>query len=266
MKHPFIRTHLPSFTPVALGVLAFLGAGAAEAFTYATGDLVGIFVNAGTELEVDLGPLSSLTNGQSFTFQAPPQFAGAGAIGGTFAALQTFAPFTGLAPRSISYSTDPSVNPLSFDNKANYITKISPAQSSIDTGTGSGWLPDLNKLPPAGMSDVILNTPTELAIPTSDVNSWTSLIGPKVNDSLPFSTVVNLMGNGALVPVWTGTRTATTTTHTVEVGELTVDGNPSSDGSTVGIKFSVIPEPGTLWLLGAGLSGLAWVGRRQRKQ
>jgi hypothetical protein len=116
------------------------------------------------------------------------------------------------------------------------------------------------------MSDVILNTAVELSIPTSNVNGWTNIIGPNVNGNLPFSTVVNLSGNGATVDLWTGTRTGTTTTHTVELGTLTVNGNPSpGDGSAVGITFNVVPEPGTILLLATGLSGMVWAGRKHEK-
>jgi hypothetical protein len=265
MEQTFGRSFLRRLILGTLGVLAVLGAGAAQAFTYATGDLVAIFVNAGTELEVDLGALSSLTNGEKFTFQAPPQFAGAGAIGGTFAALQTQAPFTGTFPRGLTFTTDPSINPVSFDTKANYITKITPAQTTIDLGSGSGWLPTLNMLPAAGMGGVILNTATELSVPTSQVDGWTNVVGAFVGGLLPFSTTTNLSGNGAVVPLWTGTRTGNATAHTVEAGTLTVDGNLAGDGSTVGLTFNVIPEPGTMTLLAAGLAGLLWAGRRQTK-
>jgi hypothetical protein len=267
MVQTFGRTYLRPLILGSFGVLAVLGAGAAQAFTYATGDLVAVFVNSGPELEVDLGALSSLTNGKSFTFQAPPQFAGVGAIGGTFSAYEANAPFTGTAPRSVTFTTDQSVNPPSFDTKANYITKITPAQTTLDQGiAGAGWLPQLNLLPPAGMGGVILNTATELSLAASNVNSWTNIVGPNISSFLPFSTTTLLSGNGAIVPVWMGTRTSTSTAHTIEDGTLTVDGNLAGDGSTVGLTFNVIPEPGTMWLIASGLSGLVWAGRRQKER
>jgi len=266
MKQTFNGTHRRSLIAGVLGVLAVLGAGAAQAFTYATGDLVAVFVNSGTELEVDLGALSSLTNGKSFTFQAPPQFAGAGAIGGTFSAYEANAPFTGTAPRSVTFTTDQSVNPPSFDTKANYITKITPAQTTLDQGiAGAGWLPQLNLLPPAGMGGIILNTATELSLAASNVNSWTNIVGPNISSFLPFSTTTLLSGNGASVPVWTGTRTSTIAAQTIEDGTLTVNGNLAGDGSTVGITFNVVPEPGTILLLATGLSGMVWAGRKHEK-
>src|SRR5208337_2649192 len=170
MAQTLSRTRLRSLLALALGVpLAILGAGAAEASTYATNDLVGIFVNTGTELEVDLGPLSGLKNGESFSFAAPPGFGPGGADGGTFAALQTFAPFTGTFPRNVTFTTDASVDPRSFDNKGTYITKIAQAQGSIDAGNGSGWLPSLNALAPAGEGGIIINTATEISMLASNV-------------------------------------------------------------------------------------------------
>src|SRR5208283_2397726 len=221
----------------------------------------------GTELEVDLGPLSGLKNGESFSFAAPPGFGPGGADGGTFAALQTFAPFTGTFPRNVTFTTDASVDPRSFDNKGTYITKIAQAQGSIDAGNGSGWLPSLNALAPAGEGGIIINTATEISMLASNVASWTTRIGANVNNNLPFSTTTTLPTGPEVVPLWTGTRTGNTTTNTVEVGMLTVDGNPAADGSSVEITFhTVVPEPGTFSLVATGLSGLVWAGRRQRKQ
>ena len=122
------------------GASALMITEAAQAFNYGTGDLVGVFAGA-NELIVDMGPLASLTSGETFTFQTSfpsPQ------LGASFAALETNAPFAPLGGvgGNVTFTTDPSVNPRGFDNKAKYITGIGPAQVSLDLGElGSGASP-----------------------------------------------------------------------------------------------------------------------------
>jgi hypothetical protein len=245
------------------GAFALMIAEAAQAFNYSTGDFVGVFAGA-NELIVDMGPLASLTNGETLTFQTP---LGSPQLGASFAALETNAPFSPLGGvgANVTFTTDPSVNPRSFDNKARYITGIGPAQVSVDVGEfGAGWLPQLNLLPPAGMGGVFLNTPVELSISATNVNSWTNLIGPQINDSLPFSTTSTLTANGHVVDLWTGTRTGTTTSQTVELGTLTVDGNVEG-GQQVQITFNAVPEPSTFVLIVLGIGGVATIRRRHAR-
>ena len=245
------------------GAFALTVAGAAQAFDYSTGDLVGIFAGAPNELIVNMGPLASLTSGEAFTFQTPlasPQ------LGASFVALETNAPFTPLdgVGANVTFTTDPSVNPQSFDNNAHYLTKLGVAQLSLDDGRGSAWLPNLKKLPATGMGGVLLNTPVELSILASNVNGWTNLIGPNINDSLPFSTTSTLTANGHVVDLWTGTRTGTTTSQTVELGTLTVDGNVDG-GQEVRITFNAVPEPSTFVLILLGIGGVVAVRRHRAR-
>ena len=251
------------------GVLSLLIAGGASALTYSSGDLVGVFVNSGTELVVDLGALSSLTTGHAATFGTPANFGATGALGGTFTAFEANAPFTGTAGRQVTFTTDPTVNPLIFDNQLSaYVTKIPPSQAALDDGSSTGWLRNLNGFPAAGTGGVIINNATELAIPTSVPSSYTNVIGlgtNKINNLLPFSTASTLSGNGQTLDLWTGTRTGVQTSSTVQIGMLKVDGNSAGDGSQVRITFSAVPEPGTLLLVAAGLAGLVGIGKRRRE-
>src|SRR5215472_2017874 len=110
------------------GLFALTLSGAAQAISYATGDLVGVFVNGANEEEVDLGNPSTFTNGEMFTFTAVGTsgnvFGASGGVGGNFTALGVGGAFTRTTNRTIFYTTDPTVNPLSFNSQISaYVLK-----------------------------------------------------------------------------------------------------------------------------------------------
>jgi len=278
------------YLSLALGcALSLLGPRAGQAFSYSSGDVVGVFINQGIELEVDLGQLSKFTNGHTFTFGTPTNWGtsaspGAGALGGLFTAFETNTPFSGTV-RTITFTTDacspagPSCptpnappNPPSFDNMLSaYVGKIPTAQSSLDTGSVGGspdWLQSLNTFGNADGSTIFINDATRVSVLTSNQGSYTTIIGASgqnnINGTMPFSTAVSLLGNGQVADLWSATRTALRTSKTTLLGTFMVDGNASGDGSEVSITFaSVVPEPGTMVLLSMGLLGLAWRGGRR---
>jgi hypothetical protein len=247
------------------GVLTFILAGAAHAFSYNTGDLVGVFVG-GSELIVDLGPPSQLTNGKTFTFATPVSFG----LGSRFLAFETNAPFTGVMGRNVTYTTATTVDPTIFDNNiSHYVTKIAPAQVSLDDGTGAtgnGWLPMLPNFPPAGLGGVIVNDATRLLIPATGPSSYTNVLGfgtDQINGKLPFSVAAPLAGSAPTVlDLWKGVQTSLTTSMTTELGTLTANGDPTGSGTEVQITFNAVPEPSTAVLLVTGLGVLSAVRRR----
>jgi hypothetical protein len=257
------------------GLFALTLGGAAQAISYATGDLVGTFVNGANEEEVDLGNPSTFTNGETFTFSAVGTsgnvLGATGGVGGIFTALGVGGSFTGSTNRQIFYTTDPTVNPLSFNSQISaYVLKIGPAQVSLDTGAAAGWEPLLNNFPAAGTGGVLLNTSgalSALGIPQSESAGYTNVIGlgtNKINGSLPFTTVnASPLTTSYLLPLWQATQTAATKASTVQLGTLDVLSNPAGDGSQVEIVFNAVPEPGTMLLVSSGLVGLLWVGRRR---
>lgn len=248
--------------------LVFLAAGTTKAFTYSTGDLVGVFEVSGTELIVDLGSAAGLTNGKSFSFGTPSNFGTTGAIGGFFTGFATVGPFTGTNGRNVTFTTDPSVDPPSFDNMISpYVLKIAGAQVSLDSGTGSSsgaWLPLLPLFPAGGTGGVIFNNPTSLAIPSSESTSYLNVIGlgtNKINGKLPFATDKTLTNSTETLDLWKATQNSATKSNTVLLGTLDVQGNSTGDGSMVKITFSAIPEPSTLVLVSMGLCAIASAAR-----
>jgi hypothetical protein len=253
---------------ILAGALVFLAAGTTKAFTYTTGDLVGVFEVSGTELIVNLGSAGGLTNGKSFSFGTPSNFGPGGALGGFFTGFATVGPFTGTSGRNVTFTTDPSINPPSFDNNiTKYVTKISQAQVSLDTGTGTSsgaWLPLLPNFPAGGTGGVIFNNPTSLAIPSSETTSYENVIGlttNQINGKLPFSTAKTLTNSSETLDLWKATQTATTKSSTDLLGTFDVQGNSAGDGSMVKITFSAIPEPSTLLLVSMGLCAIASAAR-----
>jgi len=244
-----------------------LTVGSANALTYTSGDLVTVFVNNGNEFIADLGNLATLASGTSVVLGTSASLGSTGGTGGIFTAFETNAPFTGNDPRSLTFTTDPSVNPPSNDNVLSYVRALPSGQLALDDGSASGWLFNLSGFPAAGTGGVLVNDATRVAIPTSNPSSYTNVIGlgtNELNNLLPFSTAATLSGNGQVVDLWTGKQTGLRTSVTTLIGTLTVDGNFAGDGSEVRVTFNAVPEPGTLLLVGAGLAGLVWSGRGRR--
>jgi hypothetical protein len=256
---------------LALGGLVSLALGQpANAFTYSSGDLIGIFVDSGTELIVNFGKLADITAGQSFTFETPTGFGADGATGGKFIAYETNAPFTGTVGRNVAYTTRAGVNPISFG--VNLTVKIPGAQTTLDNGTIAGFLQLLNNFPAAPNGGVIINDANRLSLLTSNGNSYTTKLGfngseDRIDGKLP-SGLLNdnpVTGDPAQnqFNFWkTVTSSAAVSTSTL-LGTLNVEGNIGGATPTTRVTFQPIPEPGTVLMIGAGLTGLAILGRRR---
>ncbi|MFO0690569.1 MAG: hypothetical protein U0900_17850 [Myxococcota bacterium] len=259
------------FGGIAAGLVA-LSSGSASAFVYASGDLVGIFVDGGAELIVNLGPVSALSAGATFDFATPAGFGADGAIGGKFIAYATTAPFSGSLNRNVTYTAPGTVIPSAYDtNVTAYVSRLGLAQSVLDDGgTADKFLELLNNFPAPPAGGVVANSASLLSIPSSLGASYTSTIGQngvtdRIDNQLPFETDVAITGTN-YVGLWRGNRVTTTTASTQAIGIFEVTGNLGGPTPTARLRF--LPEPAGAVALGCGVLALAGLnaaaGRRRR--
>lgn len=258
---------------VAAGLVA-LASGSASAFVYASGDLVGIFVDGGAELIVNLGPASGLSAGATFDFATPPGFGADGATGGKFVAYATTAPFSGSLNRNVTYTAPGTVIPSLYDtNVTSYVARLGIAQTVLDDGGAADkFLELLNNFPAPPTGGVVANTASLLSIPSSLGASYTSTIGQngvtdRIDNQLPFETDVAITGTN-YVGLWRGNRVTTTTASTQAIGIFEVTGNLGGPTPTTRLRF--LPEPSGSLGIGLGVMALAGLhaasGRRRASE
>ena len=238
----------------------------AHAFTYTSGDLIGIFVDGNTELIVNLGPFSSLSSGANFSFSTPAGFGGDGSTGGKFVLYATEPPFSGSLNRNVTFSAASGVTASSYDtNVTQYVSRLGLAQSALDDGGANDkFLEVLNNFPAPPTGGVITNGTNQLAIPTSNPSSYTSTIGvsgssDRIDNQLPFETDTQITGTNDFL-VWRGNRNSSTTAQTVVLGQFRVEGNIGG-GIT---RITYLPEPGPGLALALGIGALAALSRTRR--
>lgn len=239
-------------TVAGLGV-----ASSANAFSINTDDVVGIWIDSGYEMIVNLGNASTLTPGYSKTVALPAEFGGAS--GGRFVALGALGPINNVN-YDILYTTDPSLNPPSFaTNISQFVLKIGPARDAMLTNAGLGFLGLLDNIPAPNGSTILANDSDRLVIATNLVGSYTNVLKAtdRINAQLPFLVSTQFGADEQLQAEFWRTVRNSGTSSTVTLF-ATFDVN----GGTVSIP---IPEPGTAMLLFAGLAGLAVAGRRREK-
>ncbi|HXK21510.1 MAG TPA: hypothetical protein VMS55_02415 [Myxococcota bacterium] len=242
----------------ATAVLALGWSGPARAFTYATGDLVGILVQNNTELIVNLGTLSGPE-----TFSMPVQWGGTLSTG-KFVMLTVP---NNTDPLGIVTFTAPlTTNVPGFDSPAGRMAApIAGAYFTLDQPSNDKWLNRLNSVGSPDGVFVFSNSADELVVSGAFANGYTQKLGAstdKINQTMPFSTALKFNGNPAATGfVWEAQIDSGTL-----AGDFTNLGSVvASDNGDGTVTIHPLPEPGSELAMGSGLVALGVIGWRKRR-
>lgn len=248
----------------AAGMVTGGYAGSAHAFSYSTGDLIGVVVANSTEMIVNLTSSPS-----SATFTMPSQFNGSitSDAAAKFVALGVLD--NNAQDPSILYSAGSSIDPTPPDQLSAFTFggDVTAAGNALDVPPSQGFLSFLANFPPTG-TGIVSNTANELVIASSNSSGYESSLdslgNDEINNSMPFSVALGFGGGTtASGNLWQSQADATNAFNVFVNLQGTISAHDNGDG-TMTFAFATVPEPGTLLLLGSGLMGLLVVGRPKK--
>jgi hypothetical protein len=217
-----------------LAVLGLASVPAVQAAPYNGDLLIGFTEGSGNDVVYDLGPTSSLYNGETWTLGSLLSGYDLSTISWGVIGTES----TG-SPRTAWSTTDGTTPPINLPNLSAW-GKNNTAISSIYQNFASAG---------AGQS---------ISIATTDDNSWNS---QTISPSLP-TQYANVFGNPNVVGTVSDSLYSILANNTTP----TLEGNFSLDGNGT-VTLNVVPEPSTYGLLAvAGLLGLSRLKSFRRKQ
>jgi hypothetical protein len=280
---------------VAAGAMLLVGS-AAHAVSFTSGNVIatlGNFRTAGNqnsptyELDMNLGPQSGLVPGFTATFALPAQALAGGAAGSNLVAgsiqNQSFGVYSVPDPNRTASIFFGGVGPFDtpqanilFSSPTNPVggtsdNQIESAGNAIKAFTTT-FLPLIGT--PANQSSGVFLNPSETAGVDSSYGSQLAAQGlQQLNGTLGRDIdsllSANVTGTGDVINVFLAIQgfqdldpqnpaTQVSQAFQLRVRQVTIAGNGP------GIEISIVPEPISAALLGAGLLGLALVGQRRR--
>jgi hypothetical protein len=252
----------------------FASANGARAFSVSPGDLVVVFSKGGFDMIVNAGPAPTTSTGVQLNpsaalLAAPSQFGGtlAGASGKALAVRDPEIQFdpaiiANQARYNMSLTTNDDPNAITFNN-------LGDAAVQVDApGADQAWFSLLQSVGAANGTTIIENSSDRMVVQGAGFfASYTQVLNSTTADNVAGALPISIAGMlpsdpaqlvGSALPLYELFQT-----FLLDSNNQPIDLGPTEVDSLGNLQL--VPEPGTVLLLGSGLLGLVAFGRRDAR-